>query len=190
MDAPNVVRLVIEDSEEGYEKTLELYTLHIVPKLEQWEYAKELLDYESELTSQRREVKFASNLLGRIFGWFLKKNSISDKSLNPLYTQAMTARHPFKAVPLQTSVSPRSGSPAPSCSSPSSSLSNTSTHTVIPSTHRGNRSSDGSTLTSLSQTFSSLLIKQLHHDSKPRASLASSSLTLIDLGPPGNSESC
>ena len=66
MDVPDVFRLVMEDSEEGYEKTLELYTLHIVPKLEQCEYAKEFLEYDSELTSQRREVKFASNLLGRI----------------------------------------------------------------------------------------------------------------------------
>ena len=59
IDAPDVGRLVMEDSEEGYEKTLELYTLHIVPKLERWEYAKEFLEYESELTSQRQEVKFA-----------------------------------------------------------------------------------------------------------------------------------
>ena len=76
IDAPDVGRIVIEDwlarrephyslerSPEkleggGYEKTLELYTLHILPKLEQWDYAKEFLEYESELTSQRREVKF------------------------------------------------------------------------------------------------------------------------------------
>ena len=82
IDAPDVGRLVIEDwlarrephyslhpPEEGYEKTLELYTLHILPKLEQWEYAKEFLEYESELTSQRREVKvWPSNSFGRIFG--------------------------------------------------------------------------------------------------------------------------
>ena len=81
IDAPDVSRLVIEDwlarrepyyslypPEEGYEKALELYTLHILPKLEQWEYAKEFLEYERELISQRREVKLASNLLGRIFG--------------------------------------------------------------------------------------------------------------------------
>ena len=78
IDAPDVGRIVIEDwlarrephysleqrSPEkpesgvgGYEKTLELYTLHILPKLEQWDYAKEFLEYESELTSQQREVK-------------------------------------------------------------------------------------------------------------------------------------
>ena len=71
IDAPDVVRLVIEDSEEGYEKTLELYILHMVPKLEQWEYAREFLEYESELTSQRREVKFALKFTCLIF--FKKK---------------------------------------------------------------------------------------------------------------------
>ena len=76
IDAPDIGRVVIEDwlarrephysleqppekvEGGGYEKALELYTLHILPKLEQWDYAKEFLEYESELTSQRREVKF------------------------------------------------------------------------------------------------------------------------------------
>ena len=75
IDAPEVGRVVIEDwlahreprysldppedlAGDGYAKTLELYTLHILPKLEQWDYAKEFLEYESELTSQRREVCF------------------------------------------------------------------------------------------------------------------------------------
>ncbi|KAF8805431.1 hypothetical protein BYT27DRAFT_7169561 [Phlegmacium glaucopus] len=154
IDAPDIGRVVIEDwlarrephysldppaepEGDGYEKTLELYTLHILPKLEQWEYAKEFLEYESELPSQRRE-----NLR---------------TSLNSLYTQAMAVRQPFKAVPLLTSTStpPRSCSPTPSCSSSSSSLSNTSTHTVVPSTHGTNRSSAPSASTSLTQSFSS-----------------------------------
>ena len=84
IDAPDVGRVVIEDwlalrdsfyslepseKQEGgfYYKILELYTLHILPKLEQWDYAKEFLEYESELTSQRREVGFVSDLLIGIF---------------------------------------------------------------------------------------------------------------------------
>ena len=80
IDAPDVGRLVIEDwlarrgpnyslespeelESDGYAKTLELYTLHILPKLEQWDYAKEFLEYERELATQRREVMFVSNLL-------------------------------------------------------------------------------------------------------------------------------
>ena len=84
IDAPAVGRVVIEDwlsrrephysleppeklEGSGYDKTLELYTLHILPKLEQWDYAKEFLEYESELTSQRREVGFVSILWIGIF---------------------------------------------------------------------------------------------------------------------------
>ncbi|KAJ3497080.1 hypothetical protein NLJ89_g10396 [Agrocybe chaxingu] len=72
LDAPDVGRVMIEDwlarreprysldvQEEaegnGYEKVLELYCLHILPKVEQWEYAKEFLEYESELPVQQRE---------------------------------------------------------------------------------------------------------------------------------------
>jgi hypothetical protein len=79
IDAPDVGRVVIEDwlarrephysleppeklEGGGYDKTLELYTLHILPKLEQWDYAKEFLEYESELTSQRREVRVCFKL--------------------------------------------------------------------------------------------------------------------------------
>lgn len=75
LNCPDVGRVVIEDwlarrdpsssnssasSQEtegdGYEKILELYCLNILPKLEQWEYAKEFLDYEGELTVHSREV--------------------------------------------------------------------------------------------------------------------------------------
>ena len=40
----------------GYEKALELYCLHILPNLEQWEYAQEFLAYETELPDVIREV--------------------------------------------------------------------------------------------------------------------------------------
>lgn len=88
IDAPDVGRVVIEDwlarrephysldppeepEGDGYEKTLELYILHILPKLEQWDYAREFLEYESELPSQRREVKLASKLLLAVFAQLL-----------------------------------------------------------------------------------------------------------------------
>lgn len=75
IDAPDVGRVVIEDwlacrepnyslepqeSEgDGYAKVLDLYCLQVLPKLEQWDYAKEFLDYESELPTQHREVPFS-----------------------------------------------------------------------------------------------------------------------------------
>jgi len=44
-------------SGDGYDKVLELYCLHILPKLGQWDYTKEFLEYESELPVRRREVR-------------------------------------------------------------------------------------------------------------------------------------
>ena len=41
---------------EAYEKVLELYYLHILPKLEEWDYAREFLQCEIELPQQKRTV--------------------------------------------------------------------------------------------------------------------------------------
>ena len=76
IDAPDVGRVIIEDwlacrepnyslepqenEGDGYAKVLDLYCLQVLPKLEQWDYAKEFLDYESELPTQHREVPFSS----------------------------------------------------------------------------------------------------------------------------------
>lgn len=46
------------DNGDGYEKVLELYCLQVLPKLEQWDYANEFLEYESELVHETREVHF------------------------------------------------------------------------------------------------------------------------------------
>lgn len=70
IDCPDVGRVMIEDwlsrreipigesRDEGYEKILELYCLHILPKLDQWDYAQEFLEYEGELLADVREVQF------------------------------------------------------------------------------------------------------------------------------------
>lgn len=42
---------------EPYEKVLELYCLHILPRLEEWDYAKEFLAYEVELPPGKRMVR-------------------------------------------------------------------------------------------------------------------------------------
>lgn len=44
------------DHEDGYAKILDLYCLHVLPKLQQWDYAFEFLEYESELLPKTREV--------------------------------------------------------------------------------------------------------------------------------------
>ena len=43
---------------EAYEKVLELYCLHILPRLEESGYAKEFLAYEVELPSSKRTVRW------------------------------------------------------------------------------------------------------------------------------------
>lgn len=72
VDCPDVGRAMVEDwlarrescylsndcpDDDGYEKVLELYCLHVLPRLEQWDYAKEFLQYEGELLVNRREVR-------------------------------------------------------------------------------------------------------------------------------------
>lgn len=41
---------------DGYPKILELYCLQVLPRLEQWEYAADFLEYESELDVDTRDV--------------------------------------------------------------------------------------------------------------------------------------
>ncbi len=74
LGAPDVGRILIENwlarresceasndsaatDGDGYEKVLGLYCLHVLPRLGQWDYTKEFLEYESELPAQRREVR-------------------------------------------------------------------------------------------------------------------------------------
>lgn len=46
----------IPSTGEAYEKVLELYCLHILPRLEDWGYAKEFLTYETELPPSKKTV--------------------------------------------------------------------------------------------------------------------------------------
>lgn len=42
---------------DGYEKVLDIYCLHVLPRLEEWDYAKEFLEYEGELLPDKRNVR-------------------------------------------------------------------------------------------------------------------------------------
>ena len=70
LDCPDSGRTMIEDwlakrgqfeepkvDREGYEKVLDMYCLHVLPRLEDWDYAKEFLQYEGELTADKRNVR-------------------------------------------------------------------------------------------------------------------------------------
>ena len=44
------------DAPDGYAKVLELYCLHVLPRLEEWDYAEDFLQYERELKPDMRTV--------------------------------------------------------------------------------------------------------------------------------------
>ncbi|KII85152.1 hypothetical protein PLICRDRAFT_45296 [Plicaturopsis crispa FD-325 SS-3] len=108
---------VEKDEAEGYEKVLEVYCLHVLPRVQEWDYAKEFLEYESELPRGRR--------------------SRMRESLEAQHAQYRIAHLPPPSEqspspsPTSSSVPSRSTSPA-STSISSSSLSTTSTHTAVP----------------------------------------------------------
>lgn len=72
LDCPEVGRGLIEDwlarrgqgeqvvgeegEGDGYGKVLDMYCLHVLPRLEEWDYAREFLVYEGELPPHTREV--------------------------------------------------------------------------------------------------------------------------------------
>ncbi|KAH0833078.1 hypothetical protein J3R83DRAFT_12070 [Lanmaoa asiatica] len=96
----------IPSTGEAYERILELYCLHVLPRLEEWDYAKEFLTYEVELPSSKR-TEFQASLEKA-----LKERATQTPSVNPL----------------------RLPSPTPSASSSSSSLSTISNRTAVPLT--------------------------------------------------------
>ncbi|EPT01621.1 hypothetical protein FOMPIDRAFT_1036126 [Fomitopsis schrenkii] len=110
-----------KEEREGYAKVLELYCLHVLPRLEDWDYAEDFLQYERELAPDARKYILSS--------------------LHSLRAQAMSSQSSTKAImpsasgPALSTV--RSSSPARSESSVSSSSSG-STHTATPTTPRPN----------------------------------------------------
>ncbi|GLB40267.1 hypothetical protein LshimejAT787_0801380 [Lyophyllum shimeji] len=137
LDCPDVGRIMIEEwlswrdvpfpgpqdgetTASGYEKVLELYCLQILPKLEQWDYAREFLEYEGELCASVQECL---------------KTTL--KSMQTTALSSPQSQHVASLSPVAAEASFRASSPAPSTSSSSSSLSTTSTNTVVPSTARG-----------------------------------------------------
>lgn len=52
--------------DDGYAKVVDVYCLHVLPRLEDWEYAMEFMKYEVELSEERRMVCLVSCLPSRI----------------------------------------------------------------------------------------------------------------------------
>ncbi|KAF5340868.1 hypothetical protein D9758_012203 [Tetrapyrgos nigripes] len=124
----------------GYEKVIELYCIHVLPKLEQWDYAKEFLEYESEMSVNTRE-NLKSNL--RTLHTQHMQSLLSNSSHSPssLQLPPHPSSSPRSTSSNSSSPRTRSTSPAPSSSS-SSSLSTTSTHTIVPATPKPNANGD------------------------------------------------
>ncbi|KAK0204973.1 hypothetical protein DFS33DRAFT_1382871 [Desarmillaria ectypa] len=183
VNCPDVGRVIIEEwlahrhgclssnhtHHDAYKKILAIYCLQILPALEQCDYAKEFLDYESELSPRSRE--------------YLRS------SLSRVCMQAQVVRQPPPSLPsppasssssiLSSPSSDRSFSPVPSSSSSSSSLSTTSTHTVVPSTPKGPRVAQSMTsiaaLSSASQSTTSVSsdgTARLARSERPSSSLS------------------
>lgn len=79
---------------DGYDKVLELYCLHVLPKLGLWDYVKEFLEYESELSVKRREVRQRTSPVSHFqlnLSWLGTQNC-SAKSTHPCNLIQSTAR--------------------------------------------------------------------------------------------------
>lgn len=54
----------VPDDLKGYAKVIELYCLHVLPRLQDWDYAEDFLTYERELPSDVRQVRTYPSWLG------------------------------------------------------------------------------------------------------------------------------
>lgn len=141
-----------------YWKVLESYCLHILPNLEQWDYAREFLEHETELPdSARQELKI---------------------SLEALHAGTLDARktpkpQPRRFIAASAPSSYRPASPTPSTSSSSSFSTASSTHTVKPSNIRGRRNLNGlSSLSALPSASASSTSLSSDTTAKPGESLS------------------
>ena len=48
---------VVTEGSDGYEKIIELYCLHLLPRLEEWDLAAEFLQYEGGLEVVKKQVR-------------------------------------------------------------------------------------------------------------------------------------
>ncbi|EGN98851.1 hypothetical protein SERLA73DRAFT_181540 [Serpula lacrymans var. lacrymans S7.3] len=138
VDCPNLGRGMIEDwlskrgqyedsqpsDAEGYEKIIELYCLQVLPRLDEWSYATEFLQYENELP--------------------LDAKKRLQSTLANLHSQELKSKLPLATPTVSSSPSLRPLSPVSSTSSSStSSLSTTSTRTAVPRKSRSDLRSLG-----------------------------------------------
>lgn len=175
VNCPAVGREIVEDwlanrgrydyvpsTREAYEKVLELYCLHVLPALQEWEYAKEFLQYEVELPHEKR-----AELRGILDN--LQKHAGNDRLVK-------APAHPTPSL--------RPPSPTPSSSSSSSSMSTLSTRTVTPMSRLRSSQSNlkSASTTSVASAASNTTVKKRSFDqneSRTPAVRASPSSSLV-----------
>jgi hypothetical protein len=110
LNAPDAGRVMIEDwlavrepqyanahgdegegEGDGYAKVLELYCVHILPKLGLWDYAKEFLGYESELSADRREVRHFLTMIA-LSDSFVASQNHAEHAAHPSYVHSATVQ--------------------------------------------------------------------------------------------------
>ncbi|KIJ39797.1 hypothetical protein M422DRAFT_49502 [Sphaerobolus stellatus SS14] len=109
---------------EGYEKVLEVYCLHVLPRLDDWEYAREFLRYENELAEVKRASLFRNleQLHAEHLANLEKERELQLARISPSSSRTRSPRAPT----ITPSTPDRSPSPCPSVASTST----TSTHTA------------------------------------------------------------
>ncbi|KAG8768810.1 hypothetical protein FRC12_005375 [Ceratobasidium sp. 428] len=100
------------EEREGYEKVVEVYCLHVLPRLNEWDYAKDFLDSEVEMTPVKRQELVAT---------LASHHAQSLLPPSPRHSQLHS---------IDTSVSGSSGAPTPRAASPAPS--SVSSHTAVP----------------------------------------------------------
>ncbi|EJD06523.1 uncharacterized protein FOMMEDRAFT_117370 [Fomitiporia mediterranea MF3/22] len=116
---------------EGYERVLELYCLHVLTRLHDWEYAQEFLEYESELSDKARQSL---------------KTKLQVFRAQEIESARSIPSPPPPSLPSSSSSSgSRTPSPSPSLESNSSSDTDDthSTRTVVPHTPRAKHGMNG-----------------------------------------------
>ncbi|KAG1801091.1 uncharacterized protein BJ212DRAFT_1450118 [Suillus subaureus] len=146
---------------EPYHRVLELYCLHVLPRLGEWEYVKEFLSYENELSSdEKRELHLALEA----------QHAHALESTRRETSKPETPPSPTPIPPL------RSLSPASS----SSSLSTTSTRTAMPASPlpKLTRQQSASSTSAVSDSTVTRSPRHRHNQSMPRGSSSASGVRI------------
>ncbi|KAI5122928.1 hypothetical protein M0805_007606 [Coniferiporia weirii] len=171
----------VRDDAEGYGRVVELFCLHLLPRLQDWEYAGEFLEYERELPPQTRQSL--------------------QRSLKAIRNQEIEAARSIPTPPPPSNPSTPGGSssslsrlPSPAPSTASSSSTGTddthSTRTIVPHTSRLKRGANGiSALTPTPATSSSRFSDMKHANGfgnghATRGKRSPSPASTVHAGPP------